>query len=297
VPQSTSNSPRQVRYNQYQVTIEKDRWRLTKKIRGFMISIPSTQVTASLRSLFHSADPQAPRCFAVLDGVVKNGKILADNLDNPQWAIVQEGFDNSIFLGGRIDSVAIAEVFTALRQEGEVLVGMWEDDPRLGFLPSSPTYDGRTLEFYDRPLGSGLESFLRQVPPDCEIHRLDRDLILRTEWGPGDVKFAGGLDNWEKSCFGYCLMRGDEILSEATVGPPALGCYEPGVFTHPDHRNKGYGTMVVARLIQEIEAKGGQSYWNCSKQNAASAAIARKLGYRIEKEYRCMAWKQSDTEN
>jgi len=74
------------------------------------------------------------------------------------------------------------------------------------------------------------------------------------------------------------------------VGLPALGLYEPGVFTPPAQRGKGYGTLVTARLIQEIETRGGQSYWNCTKQNLPSAAIGRKLGYRIEREFRCMSW-------
>ena len=143
------------------------------------------------------------------------------------------------------------------------------------------------------PIGQGLKPFLCQVPADFVIRRLDRDLILHTEWGPNDVAFIGGLDAWEKVCFGYVLMRGDDILSEATVGPSALGCYEPGVFTQENHRGKGYGTMVTARLIQEIEALGKQTFWNCTIQNSASAAIARKLGYRIRKEFRCMAWRKT----
>jgi predicted GNAT family acetyltransferase len=89
-------------------------------------------------------------------------------------------------------------------------------------------------------------------------------------------------------------MRREEILSEATVGPPALGCYEPGVFTQEKQRGKGYGTLVTARLIQEIEATGARTYWNCAKQNLASAAIARKLGYRVEKEFRCLAWRKTE---
>jgi RimJ/RimL family protein N-acetyltransferase len=113
---------------------------------------------------------------------------------------------------------------------------------------------------------------------------------MRTEWGPNDVASTGGIESWARTCFGYCLMRSDEILCEATVGPPALGLYEPGVFTQSAHRGKGYATMTSARLIQEIEAMSGQTYWNCAKQNVASAAVARKLGYRIKKEYRCMVW-------
>ncbi len=54
--------------------------------------------------------------------------------------------------------------------------------------------------------------------------------------------------------------------------------------------------MTTARLIHEVEALGGQTYWNCAKQNVASAAIARKLGYRVEKEYRCMVWNKDNNE-
>lgn len=259
-----------------------------------MIRIPPDLVTPEIRSLFRKDEPQARRCFTALDGTVPLGKIIVDDPVDPTWAIVQEVVDHSIYLGGHIDAPAFAEVFAALRQEGDVLVGMWPEDARIALLPADPSYDGRTLEFYDRPWGEGLDQFLQQVPAGCKIQRIDRDLIMRTEWGPGDVALMGSIDDWEKTCFGYCLMREDEILSEATVGLPALGLYEPGVFTQPAHRGKGYGTMTVTRLIQEIEELGGQSYWNCAKQNTASAAMARKLGYRIEKEYRCMAWSKTN---
>jgi RimJ/RimL family protein N-acetyltransferase len=259
-----------------------------------MIRITSDQVTPAIRSLFSRDEPQARRCFAVLNGAAPIGKIIVDHPIDPKWAIVQEVCDNTIYIGGSIDAPTLTEVFAALRQEGDVLVGMWLDDPRIGLLPADPAYDGLTLEFYDRPIGEGLDKYLQQVPADCTIQRIDRELIMRTEWGPGDVAMIGGIDIWEKSCFGYCLMRGDGILSEATVGLPALGLFEPGVFTQKAHRGKGYGTMTVACLIQEIEAMGGQTYWNCAKQNIASSAIARKLGYRVEKEYRCMAWSKTN---
>ncbi len=255
-----------------------------------MIQITAEQVTPAIRSLFRTDEPQARRCFAALDGVPPAGKIFVDDALHPGFAVVQEPYEHSLYLGGEIDVPAFAELFASLRQGGYVLVGMWLDDPRIRCLPPNPDYDGRTLEFYDRPTGEGLEHFIHQVPADCTLQRLDRDSILLTEWGPNDVKMIGGLDIWERTCIGYGLLRDGEILADATVGLPAIGLYEPGVFTREDQRGKGYGTMVVARLIQELEALGGQTYWNCAKQNLPSAAIARKLGYRVEKEYRCMAW-------
>lgn len=95
----------------------------------------------------------------------------------------------------------------------------------------------------------------------------------------------------EQTYIGFGLVIGEQIVAEATAGPPVLGLYEPGVFTQEAYRKKGYGTLVSARLVQAIETLGGQTYWNCARQNIASASIARKLGYRIEKEYRCIAWK------
>jgi len=255
-----------------------------------MFRISPGQVTSEIRSLFRKDDPQARRCFAVLEDSAPIGKIFVDDPLAPGWAIVQEIVDHSLYIGGVIDAPAFARVFSVLRQEGDVLVGMWPDDPRIELLPANPSYDGRTLEFYDRPIGKGLAQYLQQVPTGCRIQRIDRELVMRTEWGPGDVEALGGIDVWEKSCMGYCLMQGDQILSEASAGLPALGLYEPGVFTQKAHRGKGFGTITVARLIQEIEALGGQTYWNCARQNLPSIAIARKLGYRIEKEYRCMVW-------
>ncbi len=173
------------------------------------------------------------------------------------------------------------------------MVGLLLDDLRQDLLPPDPDYDGRTLEFYDRPVGVGLDEYLRKVPEGCEIRRLDRDLIMCTERGPAAVRSAGGIEAWERTCLGYALMCRDEILSEATASPPAIGLREPGVFTHEAQRGKGYATITAAYLIQEVEASGDRTYWNCARQNLASAAIARKLGYRIEVEYRCMAWFKS----
>lgn len=255
-----------------------------------MRSISASDVTPALRALFRTDEPQAPRCFAVLDGIDERGQIFVDAGPQPRWAIVQEPIDNSLYFGGQVDAAIVRTAVAQLRREGDVLIGFWLDDPRMALLPPDPDYDGCTLEFYARPRGEGLEPYLDHLPDRAVLRRLDRELILRTEWGPEDVRAVGGLDVWEKTCFGYCLMRDDEILSEATVGQPALGLYEPGVFTQEAHRGKGYGTITAARLIQEIERMGGQSYWNCAKQNRASAAIARKLGYRVEKEYRCMVW-------
>jgi RimJ/RimL family protein N-acetyltransferase len=53
---------------------------------------------------------------------------------------------------------------------------------------------------------------------------------------------------------------------------------------------KGYASITCAHIIHEMEQQGYLTYWNCAKQNQPSVALARKLGYRCEKEYRLLAW-------
>ncbi|MEM7536055.1 MAG: GNAT family N-acetyltransferase [Chloroflexota bacterium] len=254
-----------------------------------MNQINAAQITPVFKSLFRSDDPQPVRCFTVLEGS-NPGNIFVDDIDNPTWGLVQETYDNTIYLGGDVDPDSIATLIEQLKETGPLAIGLWPGDPRSALLPPAPLYGHTVLEFYDRPVGERLEPLLNAVPEGCEVRRMDRDLIMRSEWGPDDVAYAGGLDQWEAKCIGYCLLRDDKIMSEATVGPGALGLREPGVFTQEAHRGNGYGTIVMAHLVQEIEAMGEQTFWNCTESNVASASIARKLGYRVEKSYKLVGW-------
>ncbi|MEZ4860640.1 MAG: GNAT family N-acetyltransferase [Caldilineaceae bacterium] len=258
-----------------------------------MSEIDPSQMAPTFKALFRTDEPQAKRCFTVLEGSTP-GRILTDDPTNPSWGVMQEGYDNCIYLGGVLDAPTIAGVINHLRQDGDVHIGLWPDDPRFDLLPPPTRYGHWVLEFYDRPIGKGLDAYLDGVPDGCQVRRMDRDLILLSEWGPGDVAYAGGIEAWEATCFGYCLLRDNAILAEATVGPGALGLREPGVFTQEAHRGKGYGTIVTAHLIHAIESLGDRTYWNCTQENVASAAIARKLGYQVEKAYRLWGWKQEE---
>ena len=251
--------------------------------------VETHQITNQLRSLFRSDDPFFRRCLGVLEGS-HPGKIFTDDASNPTWGVVSEEYDGATFFGGEIDSETIEESINSLRHDSELVVGMWTDDPRWALVPETFYYDGFCIDFFERPIGQGLQQYLQNVPEDCVVRRLDRDLIMRTQWGPDDVQFQGGLDEWERTCIGYCLMQGDEILCESTAGPPAGNVREPGVITHADHRGRGYATITAAHLVHEIESRAEETFWSCNKNNVASAKIGRKLGYTVEKEYRIVAW-------
>lgn len=258
-----------------------------------MIEIGPERVTPGLRGLFRRDDPVIYRCFAVIDGAGLRGRILTDDPDRPTWGVVWEVSEGTTFLGGRPGPATVAEVFGRLRQKGMVVVVLGLDDPRLALVPPGPFYDGRTLDFADRPVGEGLDAFLNQVPAGCRVQRLDGDWIMRTERGADHVRAVGGVEAWERTCLGYGLIQGQRVLSVSTAGPAAAGLREPGIFTEEAHRGKGYATIAAAHLIQKIEAEEHETTWNCAVQNLASAAVARKLGYRVEIENRCLGWRRA----
>jgi hypothetical protein len=55
--------------------------------------------------------------------------------------------------------------------------------------------------------------------------------------------------------FGYCLIRGQELLSEAFAADAALGMIEIGTITAECYRRRGYAAVTCAHLIRESEAR------------------------------------------
>src|SRR3989338_4019226 len=102
-----------------------------------MVRINPNQVTPQLESLFDSDLPAGLRCFSVLDGGVK-GRILTHNPADPQWGIVQEPGDGTVYVGGSIDSRTLHRCLAELRRDSDVIVGAWRGDPLVDLLPENP---------------------------------------------------------------------------------------------------------------------------------------------------------------
>jgi hypothetical protein len=249
--------------------------------------IKAGQVSPALRALFKPTDPAVLRCSAILDGTAA-GRIFTDHAEAPSWAVVQEAAFGSLYLGGDVAHRLLRLLIGRLRHCGDVLVGLWQDDPRWSLVPSGADYSGSTLEFCERDD----HHFLPAIPEGGELRRLDPPLfnqlmsknLLVVMFGSAELALMRG--------YGLCFLKDSELACEAFAGPAASGVIEIGVESNPRHLRKGYATLTCSHLIQTMEAQGYKTYWNCSKDNAASIALAYKLGYKNVKEYRLQAWKQ-----
>jgi RimJ/RimL family protein N-acetyltransferase len=257
---------------------------------GIMLPITPAHVTPNLRALFDTAMPASLRCFGVLEGIVA-GEILTDDPHNPTWGAVREANDGTLYVGGALDSQRLAQLVAHLRQTGDVLIGYWPDDEAFkAMLPPNLEYEGDVLEFYECSLDTNL---LSPLPDGCTIRRMDADLFARSL--DRDYHLAGGLsaDDVLARGIGCCLLHGDDILCEAFAGAAINGIREMGVVTLEAYRKRGYAALTCAHLIHLCAQAGQRTYWNCAKQNLASTRLARKLGYRNEREYQLVAWFKS----
>lgn len=223
------------------------------------------------------------RCFGVLDGASR-GRVLADDLDAPTWAAVQElSDDNVMYLGGSLRREQVAEAMAVLRRDRSVSVG-WRDE-LAGLLPAGAAADRVDIDFEDRDLSIDLAP-LAAPPPGLRLARIDAGLLDRCLWFPWMVREDTPLDLG----LGYCLLDGKRVVAEAFAGPAVGGVLEMAVITDEAYRRRGLARIVSARTILECERRGEATWWNTSLANAGSAALARMLGYRSERRYRVIAW-------
>jgi RimJ/RimL family protein N-acetyltransferase len=257
--------------------------------KNTMIQLSPSQVTRQIRELFDPDAPAGLRCFAVLDGQ-SVGQIWVDALPSPSSGIVREAFFGSLYFGGTPDAGTLSDMISSFKEEGDVLVGLWPDDDLWQKLPPDPNYVGSVLEFGRRIARESVSLSSEPLPEKYKLRRLDSDLFKHSMMADYFKGVFGSVEKALDCGIGLCLMRDKEILSEGAAGPSANGLIEIGVETRKQHQRQGHATWVCAHLVRECEELGFSTYWNCDSRNPASLALARKLGYGSEKEYKLVAW-------
>lgn len=142
------------------------------------------------------------------------------------------------------------------------------------------------LEFYDYdPHSEVLAEWRKRIPDGVELRMIDMSLLQRCEWRDDMAFWCGSLDNFLRHDLGLCLMHGEEIIVEAYASALGSTYAEIGAITHEPYRGKGFAPIAVAHLIEAVERRGYHAYWSCDTDNPASAQVARKLGFIIERPY------------
>jgi len=260
-----------------------------------MLRVKPHQVTPEIRALFTTDDPANVRCLAVLEGILP-GDILVDDLTNPIWGVVRGVGDGTTFLSRTITSEISHQVISSLRQTGNVVIGMWENDSRWAQLPSDSAQDGVNIEFLDRARKHNLETYLQAKSPNWHIQQIDPFIFPRCAWYSVICREYGRAEHFFQKGLGFCVIGVNDILAEVYLTPAVHGIREIGVRTQEAYRGQGYGTLLSAYSIQICEQREDHVYWNTAQQNLASIAIARKLGFQCERTYPVRIWRALESE-
>ena len=70
-------------------------------------------------------------------------------------------------------------------------------------------------------------------------------------------------------------VAGTHLVSP-TFGVAAVG----NIFTHPDHRRRGYATACTSRVVEDLLAQGLDVVLNVNRENIEAIGVYKKLGFR-----------------
>lgn len=127
----------------------------------------------------------------------------------------------------------------------------------------------------------------KPLPPGYTLSSMDQadaEACLVADWSRDFVREHGSVEQF--------LNRGMGILVRDAAGRPAAGAsayvswprgLEVQLQTRQDQEGKGLATAAAAALLQAARHRGIAVAWDAA--NAASAHIARKLGFQPGKQY------------
>jgi GNAT superfamily N-acetyltransferase len=230
--------------------------------------------------LFDPSMVNAPVAWGVLEGTLP-GVVAVDDEVNPRWAVGRMHW-NLGFAAGKVDCSEAAIATAQLARWGAFGVFRADDDLDI---PGSLRQVER-LEF------TGPRRAVPEIPlpADCQIVPLTVPLLKRCQWGEGTGNIWGGPEHFIKRGIGFCLIRGSEILCEVPAFSIGAGKVELSVITHPDHRGRGYAKITCRHMATACEGRGLIPTYSCDLDNHSSVAVARSLGFTLERRCRAVTY-------
>lgn len=120
---------------------------------------------------------------------------------------------------------------------------------------------------------------LLPVNPMLDMKRLEIPEDIR-QW------IGNSLENQKKRGFGKCLVHGKKVVVWISADCSGDDECEIGIITTKDYRKKGLGLLTAAVAVDDCLSNGYSLVgWHCDYGNEGSIRVARKVGFRKERDY------------
>lgn len=215
------------------------------------------------------------------------GKVFADDPSFPQTAAACLG--EFCFLAGKADRKFLEELRDKHPQAGilvpngegwsEVIEQTYgsqaERISRYAFLKEEHVWD---LDY--------LENLAQSLPKGCYLKQMDEAIYQYAEsheWARDWVSQFPSYEEFAEKSLGIAVIKDGTPVSGAAAYCASRKEIDIQIDTLPEFQRKGLALACGAKLILECEKRGLYPSWDA--HNPASAALAQKLGYHMEKEY------------
>lgn len=225
--------------------------------------------------------PNHPALSAVLLGHAP-GCAVVDDMVRPRQALLRSDYSFT-FVGRSVEQDFLVSGLARLREQGRTSL-VWREGAG-----APPLEADRVIERYEYRRREGPLDVL-SLERNHEFRRMDARLMQRCQWKSEIELACGSVERFLRFCRGWCLVEGNEILSEAYAVFRGEKTYEIGVVTPAACRGRGFAPMTCARLIESCADDGMETYWSCHRSNRASNRVAAKLGFTDCREYQFLVY-------
>lgn len=236
----------------------------------------------SLKPLFEKCRYDRVLIDSVLEGHF--GDAVIDSIDEPQVARLDSGAFT--ILGGNPKADGVDEILNTA--------------PIYYVSPQNKEWKQKLEEIYRDRISvliftdftsacvsqSNLADLVMMLQPYYEVKRIDEHLAKKLPSELGNEYFFENfhsIDDFLSRGIGFCIGCNDKIISAATSMARSSKAIDIEIETLPEHRRKGLGTVVGAKLVAHCLENGIAPRWLAA--NAESERLAMKLGFQRGETY------------
>ncbi len=230
------------------------------------------------RALFLTAPAMKGMAAALAQGC---GRVWADSPLRPRAAVGAVGdFILCVGTPGPSAGHLLRQALHSGNRPWRILAeGDWRG--KLRRLTAFRTAERYAFDCERQPEDAGLMRWLRTAPADVTTVMIDAARYAdcqAQEWSRDLVAGYADAADYEARGLGVLVLLRGEPVAGASSCFSWPGGFETEAATRPDMRRRGYGLLAGASLILAGHQRGLKVSWDAD--NAASAALAEKLGYR-----------------
>ncbi|TGB03547.1 GNAT family N-acetyltransferase [Halobacillus salinus] len=232
------------------------------------------------------------------------GRIFVDDIDDPKTGLIWLGNHDGFFFIGDEENETFTDGIDAfiddvIHPEAERL-GVRSFIAIGNHLEWEPVIENvfahRPMQISDQKVyklkqGHNPSGEQPSMEHGYEIHKITESLMEEESIQNTDFLRSKLQEFWTspehsfKKGIGYCVIKGNKIVSSCFSGFVAENVHGLDIETLEEHQGKGLGQQAANAVVKECVSKGNIPYWDCEEANGPSNAVAKKVGLEHHLDY------------